>query len=559
MTAVRPGMPKLNMPKAASPKAAIAANLGSASRSTGVSYGIFAQRTLTGSGIHLNSRIFNGASISATRHALNDNRMALFNNVGMPHHCNHNQGNTTMNKFMAGMMAMNMMAQLSAQTMKTINEAKASKADDVDPSKKTTGTPESETPLSIGDQIKGANSFAAINAVEENIKTSLNNFNTNYKTAADDNINTMKSTLSSFADVLGADGANVNLDFDSLSVTDLNISGESDLATIGNALKTIDVDIKKVDDFMKEGGALSNALTKLDSYINETLTSSISQLAAKENAGTITPEEKTTLANLRQKKTQAQQARQQLDTTVRNQLKALKTELEGKKSELEKTKKEKADTMDKKYDIAKKLQSDITKTQRDIKNKKAEIDKASGNKAQKLIGELEGLITQLSGYQTDCATLPDGIKTIANSKGDSVARPVVDAQYLENPYKNGAAPQNDALGGGAIRGNLSQNVINPNSSDDVLNAIQNCGAGQSITIGNATYIRPYSDDKFISSDTGRSFTSIQLIDIYRQNANNPLNNIMGNRTFAPVNSNNSSLNLNFDFNNPLYIRPEIQS
>ena len=559
MTAVRPGMPKLNMPKAASPKAAIAANLGSASRSTGVSYGIFAQRTLTGSGIHLNSRIFNGASISATRHALNDKRMALFNNVGMPHHCNHNQGNTTMNKFMAGMMAMNMMAQLSAQTMKAINEAKASKADDVDPSKKTTGTPESETPLSIGDQIKGANSFAAINAVEENIKTSLNNFNTNYKTAADDNINTMKSTLSSFADVLGADCANVNLDFDSLSVTDLNISGESDLATIGNALKTIDVDIKKVDDFMKEGGALSNALTKLDSYINETLTSSISQLAAKENAGTITPEEKTTLANLRQKKTQAQQARQQLDTTVRNQLKALKTELEGKKSELEKTKKEKADAMDKKYDIAKKLQSDITKTQRDIKNKKAEIDKASGNKAQKLIGELEGLITQLSGYQTDCATLPDGIKTIANSKGDSVARPVVDAQYLENPYKNGAAPQNDALGGGAIRGNLSQNVINPNSSDDVLNAIQNCGAGQSITIGNATYIRPYSDDKFISSDTGRSFTSIQLIDIYRQNANNPLNNIMGNRTFAPVNSNNSSLNLNFDFNNPLYIRPEIQS
>lgn len=559
MTAVRPGMPKLNMPKAASPKAAIAANLGSASRSTGVSYGIFAQRTLTGSGIHLNSRIFNGASISATRHALNDNRMALFNNVGMPHHCNHNQGNTTMNKFMAGMMAMNMMAQLSAQTMKAINEAKASKADDVDPSKKTTGTPESETPLSIGDQIKGANSFAAINAVEENIKTSLNNFNTNYKTAADDNINTMKSTLSSFADVLGADGANVNLDFDSLSVTDLNISGESDLATIGNALKTIDVDIKKVDDFMKEGGALSNALTKLDSYINETLTSSISQLAAKENAGTITPDEKTALANLRQKKTQAQQARQQLDTTVRNQLKALKTELEGKKSELEKTKKEKADAMDKKYDIAKKLQSDITKTQKDIKNKKAEIDKASGNKAQKLIGELEGLITQLSGYQTDCATLPDGIKTIANSKGDSVARPVVDAQYLENPYKNGAAPQNDALGGGAIRGNLSQNVINPNSSDDVLNAIQNCGAGQSITIGNATYIRPYSDDKFISSDTGRSFTSIQLIDIYRQNANNPLNNIMGNRTFAPVNSNNSSLNLNFDFNNPLYIRPEIQS
>lgn len=138
MSAGKFGLQKLNIPQVkASPKAAIAANLGSASRSTGVSYGIFAQRTLTGCGIHLNNRLFNSASISATRHALNDNRTALFNNIGVaPHRCNHNNGNNTMNKFMAGMMAMNMMAQLTAQTMQTINEAKAAKAENTDNSSK---------------------------------------------------------------------------------------------------------------------------------------------------------------------------------------------------------------------------------------------------------------------------------------------------------------------------------------------------------------------------------------------------------------------------------------
>ena len=213
--------------------------------------------------------------------------------------------------------------------------------------------------------------------------------------------------------------------------------------------------------------------------------------------------------------------------------------------------------MDKKYDIAKKLQSDITKTQKDIKNKKAEIDRASGNKAQKLIGELENLITKLSGYQADCATLPEGTQTIANSKGESVARPTVDAQYLENPYKNDAASQNDGLGDVAIRGNSSQNVIDPNSYDNVSKAIQNCQAGQSITIGNATYLKPSSEDSFISRETGRSFTAFQLMNIYRQDANNPLNNIIGNIPVAPSGSGNSNLNLGFDFNNSLGIRPEI--
>lgn len=140
MSVTRPGVQKLNM-LVSSPKAAIAANLGLANRYTGISDGIFAQRTLTGCGIHLNNRLFNSASISATRHALNDNRTALFNNIGVaPHRCNNNNGNNTMNKFMAGMMAMNMMAQLTAKTVQTINEAKAAKAENNGTVKKGTGT-----------------------------------------------------------------------------------------------------------------------------------------------------------------------------------------------------------------------------------------------------------------------------------------------------------------------------------------------------------------------------------------------------------------------------------
>jgi len=137
--AARPGMQKLNMTqKTASPKAAIAANLGAASRDSGVSYGIFAQRTLTGTGLHLNNKAFNSASIGATRNALNDNRTVLLNNIGVvPHKCNHNDGSNQMNKYMQTMLMMKMFDNVLAKVGQTADAFKSTKSTDTDGAGKT--------------------------------------------------------------------------------------------------------------------------------------------------------------------------------------------------------------------------------------------------------------------------------------------------------------------------------------------------------------------------------------------------------------------------------------
>lgn len=171
-----PGIQKLNIPKAAttSPKAAIANNLRTTTLSSGTSYGIFAQRSKIGMGLHLNNKLYGSGSISATRHALNDNRVALFNNIGDFHKCNHNNGGNTMNKFMAGMMAVNMLAQMTAQTVDAIKGAKASKSGgkkDVDstndPAIKAQSSP---TPGSIT-EMKGAKDSSTLRGAIESAKS----------------------------------------------------------------------------------------------------------------------------------------------------------------------------------------------------------------------------------------------------------------------------------------------------------------------------------------------------------------------------------------------------
>lgn len=397
------------------------------------------------------------------------------------------------------MMAMNMMAQMTAQTINTINEVKANRAD------KTTGTDgagnANSSELSISDKVKNSKSFTELNTLEANINKSIKDFNTAYSSVADDNIAGITSSMEAYQDVLGSNGANVNLDFNSLKVTDLQLTENSDLTDLGKALETIDKDIKKVDDFAKQDGALGQALTKLDDYINDTLTIKIQALASRENSSTnpLTPEEKTQLAELRQKKNQAQQARTQLDTTVRNQVKALKSELEAKKSELEQTKKDKTDTMDKKYDLAKKLNEDITKVENDIKKKRAEIDKAPANKMQKLVGQLDDLIAKLQGYQTDCGDLAG--KTVQNSKGEPATVPTINTSLLTNPYKESvSASSNDGresvatLGGGANSRGLSGLGAGAIKMPE-LNMPEFKPEG-TITIGNKNYI-PVGQDSYM--------------------------------------------------------------
>lgn len=117
MSVNKPGLPKLNMQQktlgSASFKTSTATKLASSTR-TG--YGIMAQRTKVGTGAIFNVKTYNSDSISAQRHALNDNRTVIKNNniVGMPvmHNCS---GNNAMNKYAAALAVTGMLAQTLGQ------------------------------------------------------------------------------------------------------------------------------------------------------------------------------------------------------------------------------------------------------------------------------------------------------------------------------------------------------------------------------------------------------------------------------------------------------------
>ena len=110
----KPGLAKLNMKNnslgSASFKVATANKL---STSTRTGFGIMAQRTKVGSGTIFNVKAYNSDSISANRHALNDNRTIIRNNnfVGVPYHTENN----SMNKYAAALAVTSMLAQTLGQ------------------------------------------------------------------------------------------------------------------------------------------------------------------------------------------------------------------------------------------------------------------------------------------------------------------------------------------------------------------------------------------------------------------------------------------------------------
>ncbi len=176
------GLTKLNMPKTSmTMKKSAATSLSKTTSNSGIFHGVFAQRSLTGSGLHLNNKAFNSASISATRHALNDNRTIVNNNIGaMPHY--HNAGNNTFNNIAAGLMAANVLTQLVAQGIDTFGGAKstnASKTPSFDYS--TTNT---ETSASISGMKEAKDSSTLRGAIEtaEADKTQMQQDLTNLQT-----------------------------------------------------------------------------------------------------------------------------------------------------------------------------------------------------------------------------------------------------------------------------------------------------------------------------------------------------------------------------------------
>lgn len=132
-----PGLQKLNIPQNKSTSSAsksngaselkhvAARNLATTSRASGAtSYGIFAQRSAAGTGAIFSPKQTYGSAIDAQRAYMNANRTIVGNNFYGGHNCSGNY-DSGMNKFMAGMMALNMLGELTAQTINAVKSTKS--------------------------------------------------------------------------------------------------------------------------------------------------------------------------------------------------------------------------------------------------------------------------------------------------------------------------------------------------------------------------------------------------------------------------------------------------
>lgn len=172
MTAVKPGLAKLNIKPQANSLNTMKSSFASATRAQGVSYGIMAQRSIFSTGVLRNPKLAYSGTIASTRAMLNANRPMLFANV-MPHQCNHNSGDDTMNKFMMGMMAMNMVAEMTAGITKGIKDIKAARADRSE-KKANTETPKQKE-VKENKEKKGTDKTNSQNevTVSSNVKASI--------------------------------------------------------------------------------------------------------------------------------------------------------------------------------------------------------------------------------------------------------------------------------------------------------------------------------------------------------------------------------------------------
>lgn len=179
----KPGLAKLNTQSStlgsASFKATTANKLASSTRS-GQSYGIMAQRSAVGTGAIFNVKRYNSASISAQRHALNDNRTVVKNNnvIGTPvapHTCSGNNGT---NKYAAALAVTGMLT----KTLGSLTSIKGSSGDTsisrFNNTQKTSGSGDSvstdQSALSAMKDAKDSTSLRAAIETAQNSRTTLN-------------------------------------------------------------------------------------------------------------------------------------------------------------------------------------------------------------------------------------------------------------------------------------------------------------------------------------------------------------------------------------------------
>ena len=536
-----PGLQKLNIPKKTnvSPKAAIANNLRSQGVAQGTSWGIFAQRTMTGLGVQYNNRAFNSGSISATRHALNDNRTEVYNNIGGFGHVHKNNQSSGMNP-LAMMSMMSMLNKMN--NMQGIRQTRSSNSTDRSDILKDIPTNDGKGDVkSLSNKLSNATSFQTINNIETELGTKLTNFGTEYNKIGKDSSgnNLIEQTLSAEDIKAGLSSAGVNIDYSKLNLSEITLTDASSIQDIETAVGQIDTDKKAVEEFQDsqvktaiksckdKSEALNTEIRGIDSQIQGLEGKKTGNAEADAGIDQQIKELKEKKAALEAEKAKVDKAKDALETTVKQQISDITSALDTKKDELNDLKKTKSELADKKYDLAKEQDEKINKNKQKMDKLNTEINtlrksttdakkgKDNLNKLNAKINEYNGLVNNMKSLYTSLQNA--GATNFTNSKGKNytVKNTSEDTKYttIITPIPVQGAGKDLNLSGDASTQNQA-----------IRAQIENCQVGEAIDIGNGTYTKG-ADGNF-TSDLGQIFTALDLMKSHIQNQNNPLSNLL---------------------------------
>lgn len=383
-----PGLQKLNIPQNKSTSSAsksngaselkhvAARNLATTSRASGAtSYGIFAQRSPAGTGAIFSPKQTYGSAIDAQRAYMNANRTIVGNNFYGGHNCSGNYDNG-MNKFMAGMMALNMLGELTAQT---INAVKSTKSTEGAGGNDKTATTTSSSTKSLNEMKSADNSTALEAALSKATKD---------QAAIPEKISTASSELTQ------------------LKGQTAGLKGKYE-----EAQTTLDNHNKAISETSANVNELKGSVSTAETAYNVAL-QNLDRLKAMQGSSSLTPEAKTALdINLRR-------AEQEV-TNKKTQLDKLNDSLEQKQQELKDLN---AKTNDLKQAVGD-AKDAYDKNLKDVETKQKEIDQLEQDKAdlEKEIPKQKERLTKLQKKEDEeLSTLGGKITKLSNEASNLI-------------------------------------------------------------------------------------------------------------------------------------------
>ncbi len=539
-----PGLSKPRI-RTQSTKTTVASSIATATRSSsasstlaskrsvfgGINYGINAQRSTVGVGLHNNYISYNSAGTSALRHQLNDNRTPLFNNIytfdyQRPSFMQDNNSNKFGN-IMAGV-GMGVGAAVSVLGM--LNELGIIGNTDSTPSASETNTKNDSGDTNVIDSGSfDKNSLSSWQSKEASINEQISNFGNEYS----DVNRTYKENIENSLKNDAAEGfklAGIQVpDLTALDLNEITVNENSTEEDFEAAKTSISNDINEVNKFKddtlggimtnldKKKGVLNTDLRSTESTITKLESQLSSERAASEPNSTLIgklenmiKEAKTKEKELKQNIESIEKAKTAVDKVAKENCDALVTDLNKQKERLDELKNQKSEIDKKQYELAEKQSKEFDKNKQEMDKLMIQINGApNAEKKSKLVAKWNELADEMSTLY-ESLNSANG-ETFTNDKNKSVTISVNngDDKYTHRLNDDGSVVQddNDSSSGGQLSKRM-----------ELSNKINSIGVGQTITINGQTFKKGHDGTFTLSNDN---------------NSNNLTLNSIGNTPFSP--------------------------